>query len=142
MIGDGMGENHILAGEIYKGEKLNIQNIQNNTYVKTESVESITDSAAGATALATGYKTCNKYLVKDKDGNDIENLVECASSIGLKTGIISSQVLNHATPAGFIVHNIDRNNYDDIAFSEINSNVNIMIGGGRKYFIKYEDKII
>lgn len=35
MVGDGMGENHIRAGEIYKGEKLNIQKIENKTYVTT-----------------------------------------------------------------------------------------------------------
>lgn len=141
MIGDGMGENHVLAGEIYKGEKLNIQKIENKCYVKTESCESMTDSAAAITALATGNKTKNKIIGKDKLGNDKENLTEYANFKGLKTGVVCTQILNDATPAGLIIHNSDRNNRDEIALSEINSDVNLMLGGGRNYFKKYEDKM-
>ena len=141
MIGDGMGENHILAGNIFKQANLNIQEIKNKCYVKTESLESITDSAAGATALATGIKTQNGIIGKDKDCNDVENIIEYSYSKGLKTGVICTQIINHATPASFVVHNIDRNNYNEIALSEINSCVNIMFGGGRSYFKKYEDKM-
>ena len=42
MIGDGMGENHVKAGAIYKGEELNIQKIKKRTYVTTFSTEKIT----------------------------------------------------------------------------------------------------
>lgn len=142
MIGDGMGENHIRAGEIYKGEKLNIQEIENKTYVTTSSKSEITDSAAAATALASGHKTNNGVVGKDENGNDLENLTEYFNSKGLKTGIIATQILNHATPAGFSAHNVSRFNYEEIAQSQIKSCVNIMLGGGREYFSKYESQIL
>lgn len=141
MIGDGMGENHIIAGALYKGEKLNIQNIKNKSYVTTASISTVTDSAAGATALATGYKTINGFVGKDKYGNDVENLIEYTNSKGLKTGIACTQILNHATPAAFSVHNIYRYNYDEIVQLQIESCVDIMFGGGRNYFSKYESKM-
>ena len=142
MIGDGMGENHIIAGGIYKGQELNIQAIQNKSYVITSSTEEVTDSAAAATALATGYKTNNGVLGKDQYGNKVENLIEYTNKRGMKTGIVCTQILNHATPAGFSVHNDYRYNYDEIAKSEIESCVDLMLGGGSEYFSKYQNEII
>ena len=141
MIGDGMGENHISAGEIYKGEKLNIQNIKNKTQVKTASLSTVTDSAASATALATGYKTTNGAIGKDKNKNDVENLIEYSNRKNMKTGIVCTQILNHATPAAFSVHNTYRYNYDQIAASQIESCLDLMLGGGRKYFSNYKSRI-
>lgn len=141
MIGDGMGENHIIAGELYVGEELNIQTIKNKSYVTTASTESVTDSAAAATALATGYKTKNGMIGKDQYGNNLENLVEYTNKKGMKTGIVCTQILNHATPAGFSVHNDYRYNYDEIAKSQIESCIDLMFGGGRVYFSKYKNEI-
>jgi len=139
MLGDGMGENHIIAGSIYKGEELNIQKIENKAYVKTASTTAVTDSAAAATALATGYKTNNSVVGKDPYGKDLENIIEYTNKKGLKTGIVCTQILNHSTPASFSVHNNSRHNYDEIAQSQIQSCVDLMLGGGRKYFTKYQN---
>lgn len=142
MIGDGMGENHIIAGSLYKSEELNIQSITNKSYLKTASLSAVTDSAAGATALATGYKTINGIIGKDENGNNLENLAEYTKSKGMKTGIVCTQILNHATPAGFSVHNDYRYNYDEIAKLQIESGIDLMIGGGRKYFNSYEAEML
>ena len=141
MIGDGMGENHISAAELYKGEKLNIQKIENKTKVKTASLSTITDSAASATALATGYKTTNGAIGKDKNQNDIENLIEYSNRLDMKTGIVCTQILNHATPAAFSIHNTYRYNYEQIAVSQIESCLDLMLGGGRKYFYNRQSKM-
>jgi len=142
MIGDGMGENHIIAGGIYKEQTLNIQKIQNKSYLKTASSSTVTDSAAGATALSTGHKTINGAIGKDKYGNDVQNLIEYANIKNMKTGLICTQILNHATPAGFSVHNSYRYNYDEIVQSQIESGIDLMLGGGTKYFKPYHSKII
>lgn len=141
MIGDGMGENHIMAGELYKRGKLNMQTITNKSYVTTASTEVVTDSAAAATALATGYKTNNGTIGKDQYGNNVENLIEYTNKKGLKTGIVCTQILCHATPAGFSVHNDYRYNYDEIVQSQIRSGIDLMMGGGREYFSKYESQM-
>lgn len=141
MIGDGMGENHIIAGELYQNKKLYMQTIKNKSYVTTHSTKQVTDSAAAATALATGYKTNNGLIGKDQYGNNVENLIEYTNKKGLKTGIICTQILCHATPASFSVHNNSRYNYDEITKSQIESKIDLMLGGGRKYFSKFQSEM-
>lgn len=154
MIGDGMGQNHIKAGEIYKGEKLNMQTIPNSTDVTTYSLSGTTDSAASATALSSGIKTWNSYIGKDGNGNDVETLVEYSKKLGLKAGTVSTQTIYHATPAGFTAHTSNREDYSLIArrlfgTEEYFANkgisyksttdvlVDLMIGGGSHYFNYY-----
>ena len=43
-------------------------------YARTGSLSGVTDSAAAGTALATGYKTYNGYIGKDRNLNDILSL--------------------------------------------------------------------
>lgn len=140
MIGDGMGVNHIEAGKLYKGSNLVFTQFT-NTYVSTYSKSNfITDSAASATALATGNKTINYYVGIDYYGNKLETLAEYAHKKGLKTGLVATQTINHATPAGFSAHNYNRSNYDDITIDQVNSGIDLMLGGGTNYFSK--DNII
>lgn len=146
MIGDGMGQNHIKAGEIDKGSKLHMQTISNHTDVTTYSLsvsqygDYATDSAAAATALATGVKTINYYVGKDQNQNNVQNLTEYAHSLGMKTGTISTQTIYHATPAGFTTHTSDRTNYALIARRQVTEQeVDLMLGGGQQYFSGTQD---
>ena len=143
MIGDGMGENHIKAGALYKGETLNVQTIPNTSYVKTASINTVTDSAAGATALFAGKKAVNYTVGLDKYGNDTENLMEFSkNSLGMKVGFACTELLCHATPASFSVHNVYRYNYDEIVLDQINSGIDVMLGGGRTNFAPYQSEMI
>ncbi|MBQ9071570.1 MAG: alkaline phosphatase [Bacilli bacterium] len=140
MVGDGMGENHILAGEIYNEGKLNMQTIENSSHVITISLDypTPTDSAAAATALATGKKTNNSRLGRIKiDGtyyNFEPNIIEYANSYGAKTGIVSTQKMNHATPAGFSIRAAFRTDYIKIAKRQVQSKVDLILGGGQTDF--------
>ena len=105
MIGDGMGPNHIKAGELYKGESLVMQQFPYMTTVETRSAnETVTDSAAAATALATGVRTNNSVVGLDPDGVELETIVDIAASLGKRTGIIATEDLWGATPMGFMAH--------------------------------------
>ena len=86
-----------------------------------------TDSAAGGTALATGVKVTNSRLGMDISGNPIENLVEIASSLGKKTGVVSSDELVGATPSSFLVHVAERNLQDEIIKGVANSPVDLVL---------------
>ena len=110
MIGDGMGPNQIKAGEIYKGEALTMQGFPYKTTVQTRSAsDGITDSAAAATALATGKRTTNGMVGKDQNYLDMETIVDIASAMGKSTGIIATEELYGATPMGFSSHAYNRN---------------------------------
>ena len=62
MIGDGMGLTQLYSGYTSNQGKLNIFNLKDIGFSVTTSTDSyITDSAAGATAMATGTKTNNRY---------------------------------------------------------------------------------
>ncbi|MDR1726517.1 MAG: alkaline phosphatase, partial [Acidobacteriota bacterium] len=62
-VGDGMGFNHLTAGEIHLGHSLSINRMPNKSAIQTYSLDNpVTDSAAGATALATGNKTNNGQI--------------------------------------------------------------------------------
>ena len=110
LIGDGMGPEQIKAGEIYKGEALTMQGFPYKTTVQTRSaLDEITDSAASATALATGKRTINGMVGKDPNYLNLETIVDIASGMGKRTGVISTEELYGATPMGFSSHAYNRN---------------------------------
>ena len=110
LIGDGMGPNQIKAGELFKDEPLTMQGFPYMTTVETRSFSDyITDSAAAATALATGVRTENATVSKDPmTGADLETIVDIAASLGKRTGIIATEELHGATPMGFSGHAANR----------------------------------
>jgi alkaline phosphatase len=88
-----------------------------------------TDSAAAATALSCGIKTRNGYLGVGPDGKPATHLMELAETLGKATGVVSTVPFSHATPAGFVVHDSERNDYSAIAEQMIqNSLTDVIIG--------------
>jgi alkaline phosphatase len=79
-------------------------------YVK----ECFTDSAAAATAMAAGVKTYGGAIGVDLNREPLENVIQVAEEHGKATGVITSVEWSHATPAGFVAHNVSRNNYAEI----------------------------
>lgn len=101
----------------------------------------VTDSAAGATALATGTKSYNGAIGVDVNKKPVESVLVWAKKQGKKTGMVVTSQINHATPASYLAHNESRHNYDEIADSYLaaHENIDVLLGGGWQYFIR-EDK--
>lgn len=134
-IGDGMGVAQITAGKIVQGQ-LNLERFSVNGLVTTHSENSlITDSAAAATALATGHKTNNGEIAVSPDKKPLKTLFEYAQELGKATGIVVTSSVTHATPAAFLAHTADRGNHADIAEQIVTSGTDVLIGGGWTYFI-------
>jgi len=74
----------------------------------------ITDSAAAATALATGVKTKKGSIGVDVNGSRLENVIEKCEKLGMATGVITTVPFSHATPAGFVAHQNSRGQYSQI----------------------------
>ena len=131
LIGDGMGPAQIRAGELYKGEKLAMQKFPHKTTVQTRSASGLTDSAAAATALATGTRTSNGYVGRyvvpaTGETTDLETIVDIAHGLGKRTGVIATEELHGATPMGFSAHSNSRGNTDELLSSAAtSSNVNL-----------------
>ena len=129
LIGDGMGINHIKTTELYNnGATLNIRKLSVTGEVMTRSYSAgATDSAASATAYATGRKTYNGRL-SYLNGKDLPTIAEEAMLQGKKVGIIATKVVTDATPAAFLAHTSSRNNTEEIARQMVNSNVDVLFG--------------
>ena len=133
MIGDGMGLDHVKAAEMTN--LLSIADTDAVTTVTTRSNDAeVTDSAAAATAMSCGIKTNNSYVGLDPNGNQVMTMTEYAQSLGMRTGLVVTEILPHATPAGFSAHEIGRWNYDNIAKDQLVSEIDVMFGGGSSYF--------
>jgi len=138
MIGDGMGTGHITATRISinPDKLLNMDQLSYGGLIMTHSLDNlVTDSAAAATALATGFKTNNDMISMDPDERILETVLEFAQTNGMSTGLITTTRITHATPAAFAAHVPDREMEDKIAEQLIESEVDVLLGGGRRYFL-------
>lgn len=101
-----------------------------------------TDSSSAATAIATGVKTKDGYVGVDINKTPQPNITEWADGLGKATGIVSTMSFSHATPAGFAVHQADRNDYASLAKEILyNSALDVVIGcGGPDY--DYDGKFV
>lgn len=94
-----------------------------------------TDSAASATAFATGMKTYNGAICMDAYQHLQENIVQLAEKKGKATGVVTSVEWSHATPAAMVAHNVTRNNYEEIAREMIyNSGLDVIMGCGHPWY--------
>lgn len=156
VVGDGMGPAYTSAYRVYKDnpntpavETTVFDDIligRSTTYpAKISGV--VTDSAASATALATGHKSYNGAIGVDVDVKPLETVMEYAKSIGKSTGLVVTSQINHATPASYAAHVKQRKMYNDIADQFFDNRVNgahtvdVMLGGGTEYF-KRDDRDI
>ncbi|MEI6866499.1 alkaline phosphatase [Flavicella sp.] len=137
LIGDGMGFPQLNAGLFANRGELSITNIKNMGMIRTQSSDNFTtDSAASGTALATGNKTNNTSIGVASDGKKIENISEKLKKVNIKTAIITTDPIFGATPASFYAHQKSRNNTDAIISDLINSDIDVVIGGGMQYIKK------
>ena len=134
-IGDGMSTPQRMVAEEFArvtgyGElAMNTLPYQANT--RTKSANSIiTDSAAAATAIASGEKTNNGMLGILPDGTPVVSVAEIAKKRGMKVGIASTVTVVHATPAGFYAHRKNRGEVYAIALDLVASGFDYFCAGG------------
>ncbi|BEN34200.1 MULTISPECIES: alkaline phosphatase [Serratia] len=141
LIGDGMGDSEITAarnyaegaGGYFKGIDalpLTGQYTHYSLDKKTHKPDYVTDSAASATAWATGVKTYNGALGVDVNGKDQPTLLEIAKAAGKATGNVSTAELQDATPAALVSHVTSRKCYGPEETSD-KCAANALENGGR-----------
>ena len=140
LIGDGMGPEQVKAANYYNGGSLSFELLPYQGLLRTYSADnSVTDSAAAGTALATGYKANNGVISQaipaNADypvfGSEMETLLERAKAEGKSTGLVTTTYMTHATPAAFGAHESSRDNTSSIAVDYLNqTRPNVLFGGG------------
>ncbi|MDR2908088.1 MAG: alkaline phosphatase [Bacteroidales bacterium] len=140
LIGDGMGATQVFT--LMSVQKNNaFEQFKHIGFQKTSSTSHfITESSAAATAMSTGKKTNNPYISIDPETKQpLQTLVQLSNAKGLSTGIVAACDIMHATPAAFLAHNINRNNYEELAADMLNTHPTLFIGGGKNRFEKRKD---
>lgn len=164
LIGDGMGDSEITAarnqargaGGFFPGLDalpLTGQYTHYSLDKKTHKPDYVTDSAASATAWATGTKSYNGAIGVDVNGKDQVTLLELAKTAGKATGNVSTAELQDATPAALMSHVTSRKCYGpektsalcptnaleqggkgSISEQMLTTRPDVMLGGGAKSF--------
>lgn len=136
MVSDGFAPAGVTLGRYVKGENLTLDSLLVGT-VQTKSYDSlITDSAASATAYATGFKTNNKTIGLHPETNlKLKNIMEAAREKNMSTGLVATDSITGATPAAFSSHVLKRNMDDAISKQQIAAGFDVILGGGLQYFL-------
>ncbi|SNR97287.1 alkaline phosphatase [Actinacidiphila glaucinigra] len=96
----------------------------------------VTDSAAAATAWATGEKTYNGAISVDVDGNPLATLGQQAKAAGKATGLVTTAQVTDASPAAFFSSTANRSAQDEIARQYIEvSKPDVILGGGEDWWL-------
>lgn len=136
MIGDGMGPAEVDLARLYKGGGLVMDSLPvKGSATNASANAAVTDSAAAATALATGFKTNNGMIAVTPDGKPRKTLLEAAGAAGKATGVITTTRISHATPACFIAHVDARADETTIVTQALVTKPDLMLGGGEAEFL-------
>ena len=147
MVPDGMGLSNVTAARIFNhgsGEgNLYLETLSTIGYQKTHSADrSVTDSAAAASAWASGEKFRNGEISCHDDDQDGKcsptpgyTILETAKEKGKSTGLVVTSAVTHATPAAFAAHVPSRDCEKEIARQFIQATgVDVILGGGLNHF--------
>lgn len=139
VIGDGMGYDHLLSGRIHKGNidaplAMEQLPISGNLSTFAIGVDRITDSAASATAMATGCKTENGRISTLPDGSEIPTLYENLKARHYRLGIVTNGSINGATAAAFTTHADNRDEKEKISRQLVELKLDFLLGTSDELF--------
>lgn len=133
MIGDGMGVGQVGAASLLlhgADGGLAVESASVVGLVRTSCADRpVTDSAASATALATGFKADYRALSVLPDGRRARTLVEAAHDAGMATGVVTTSGLADATPAAFLAHVPTRKSFGEVLARILDAPVDVRVGG-------------
>jgi alkaline phosphatase len=157
LIGDGMGVSFTSGYRYFKDNPttIELESTEFGTYLVGQQTTfpndprfNVTDSAASATAMATGVKTYNGAVGIGNDGSKLKSVLEAAKERGKGTGLVATAQITHGTPAAFGAHAVQRKNmsaiaddyYDDLVNG--NHKIDVLLGGGSGGFIRKDRNLV
>jgi alkaline phosphatase len=145
MVADGMSLGTLTCADhlsrvLRQGRGLTWISLLNNpsvagAWVNMRSLNSlVTDSAAAASSWGSGSRVINGSINQLPDGRDLTTLYELFADKGWKRGLVTTTEVTHATPAGFAANVNDRDTSARIALQYLHRKIDLLLGGGRKFF--------
>ena len=121
-------EGLVIADQIMKQGTLGL--------VTTDAADSLsTDSAAAATALASGCKAKLGALGICADGSVPKTAMEITKEKGMRIGLVTNAAVFDASPAAFVNHVPNRRNYPAILNRYLELEPDVLLGGGKEQFL-------
>jgi alkaline phosphatase len=144
LIGDGMGQAHRFAAQLLAAGRDGRLAMDRLPYVgqmatlSADATSFVTDSAAAATAIATGVKTRNGSVSIDLNEQERTTILELARDSGRSVGLVSTCQITDATPAAFAAHVPHRADQSEVARQYIErTRVDVILGGGAAHWYPY-----
>jgi alkaline phosphatase len=157
LIGDGMGVSFTSGYRYFKDNPatLELESTEFGSYLVGQQTTypndpkyNVTDSAASATAMATGVKTYNGAIGITKAHTKLKSVLEAAKEKGKGTGLVATAQITHGTPAAFGAHVVERKDMSAIADDYFDGLVNgrhkidVLLGGGAEWFIRKDRNLV
>ena len=137
---DGFGMSHLSASAIANGGNSNLFKLTHTGFLQTNDSTNLTvDPVSAISSIACGIKTYEGGLGKDENKNNVQNMLELAKKENKVTGLITTSSITYTSPAAFFAHQLNYNKRERIASSILESELDVFIGGGMKYFNKRSD---
>ena len=95
----------------------------------------VTDSAAAASAMATGFKVANGAVSITPDGASPKTVMEAAKAAGKRIGLVTTATVYDATPVAFAVHSKSRRDSQSLVDQLLALEPDVLMGGGTEYFL-------
>lgn len=97
--------------------------------------DSITDSAAAGTAMASGVRTYNSAINHNMDVEPVPFITQHFKNLGMKTGVVTTKVFTDGTPAAFGTQDDFRDDEEEISHAMIhNGLLDVIISPGHPEF--------
>jgi alkaline phosphatase len=142
MIGDGMGPEQVESARLLDPDGVLVMDEMDPVPGSVNTLNvfgEVTDSAASATALATGFKTANGNVsMAEDDETVLPTSMEAARDKGMATGILSSVYLCDATPGVWLAHAPSRS-CSAIIPQQVVSDVGVFLGPGHHEYSIFPD---
>jgi alkaline phosphatase len=95
----------------------------------------VTDSAAAASAMATGFKAANGAISITPDGTLPRTVMEAAKASGKRIGLVTTASVHDATPAAFAAHAMSRRDSQALVDQLLALEPDVLMGGGADHFV-------
>jgi len=140
-VGEGLTAQRTAATRVYIGgadNPLAMDGLEFSARLRNHSADfAVPDSAAAASALATGIRVKNGTIAIAESGAPLQTILEIAHQEGRATGIVTDGALTNPTVAAFYAHASTAKPPQQFATTMIEqSAVDIALGGGAADFDK------
>jgi len=95
----------------------------------------VTDSAAAASAMSTGFKVTNGAVSITPDGRPQRTVMQAARAAGKRIGLVTTATVYDATPAAFAINARSRRDSQALVDLLLALEPDVLLGGGADYFL-------